>query len=60
MSNEGMEEEEEMLNVFQLIDHQRRGTITEPALAQALLSTSLIDDATGEHARRRRRATGGR
>ena len=40
----GLEEEEELQGVFQLIDHQRRGTVTEAALAQALLSTSLVDD----------------
>lgn len=34
-----------MHGVFQLIDHQRRGVISEAALAQALLSTSLLDDA---------------
>ena len=39
-----LEEEEEVHGVFQLIDHQRRGTISEAALAQALLSTSLLDD----------------
>jgi hypothetical protein len=40
-----LEEDEEVHGVFQLIDHQRRGTISEAALAQALLSTSLLDDA---------------
>ena len=41
---EPLEEEEEVRGVFQLIDHQRRGSISEAALAQALLSTSLLDD----------------
>ena len=39
------EEEEDVHGVFQLIDHQRRGELTEAALAQALLSTSLLDEA---------------
>jgi len=38
------EEEEELQQVFQLIDNTRRGTISEAALAQALLSTMMVDE----------------
>ena len=44
-SEGGSDEEEEFLRVFQLIDTQRSGRISEAALAQALLSTSLLDEA---------------
>ena len=44
------EEWEDVQGVFALIDHQHKGSITEAALAQALLSTSLLDEA-GSRAR---------
>lgn len=40
-----MEEVEEVQGVFNLIDAKRYGHISEAALAQALLSTSLMDEA---------------
>lgn len=39
------EEWEDVQGVFALIDHQRKGSVSEAALAQALLSTSLLDEA---------------
>lgn len=38
------EEMEELQGVFRLIDSQRKGAISEAALAQALLSTMMVDE----------------
>ena len=53
------EEWEDVQGVFSLIDHHRKGSISEPALAQALLSTSLLDEA-GSRARAAQASAGGK
>lgn len=38
------DEEEELAEVFSLIDFERNGVISQPALAQALLGSALLDE----------------
>jgi len=44
------DEEEEIAEVFALIDHERNGVITQAALAQALLGSALLDEASAREA----------